>query len=215
MNVDPEEARERVGLGVTELRELGCHVLHRAMPLAQPHTCRTGALPDRSDRRGETVGGQCRRQQRRSGGDILARLVELSCIPLFKVSAAFASERAHGIGACVFGKEPQRRGGHLVIVAVHPGMTDLGQNVGPGRPAAPATSGTSQLAHLDGALLGKEVEVTADRGGRQAQTRGEGGRGERAMLRKRLPDPVTSPHAEAVRPVGGRVLTIGNESASD
>jgi hypothetical protein len=34
LDVNAEQARERVGLGVTELRELGCDVLHRTVPLA-------------------------------------------------------------------------------------------------------------------------------------------------------------------------------------
>ncbi|MDQ1482916.1 MAG: hypothetical protein QOF35_992, partial [Actinomycetota bacterium] len=37
LDVDPEQPRERIGLGVTELRKLGCDVLHRAVPLAQLH----------------------------------------------------------------------------------------------------------------------------------------------------------------------------------
>jgi hypothetical protein len=38
LDMDSEQARERIGLGVTELWELGCDVLHRAVPLAQLHS---------------------------------------------------------------------------------------------------------------------------------------------------------------------------------
>ena len=96
-------------------------------------------------------------------------------------------------------------------------MTGFGQDVCPGRPAAPATRSTSgsQLALLDGALFGEQVEVTADRPRRQAQTRAESGRGERAMLRDRLPDPVPGPRTQTVRPGVGPVRTVGNAVASD
>ena len=37
LDVDSEQPRERIGLGVTELWELCRDVLHRAVPLAQLH----------------------------------------------------------------------------------------------------------------------------------------------------------------------------------
>ena len=77
LDVDSEQARERVGLGVTELRELGRDVLHRAMPLAQLHAGQGRALPDRSGGGGESVGDQCRRQSVRASGDFITGSSEL------------------------------------------------------------------------------------------------------------------------------------------
>lgn len=66
-DVNPEQSRERVGLGITERRELGCDVLNRAMPLAQLHTGQGRACCDESGGSRETVGAQCRRQCLRGG----------------------------------------------------------------------------------------------------------------------------------------------------
>ena len=77
LDVNSEQARERVGLRVTELRELGCDVLHRAMPLAQLHTRQRCPLPDRSGGGGESVGDQCRRQSVRASGDFITGSSEL------------------------------------------------------------------------------------------------------------------------------------------
>ncbi len=72
LDVDSEQARERVGLGVTELRELGRDVLHRAMPLAQLHTGQGRALSNRSGGGGESVRDQCRRKCVRTDSDVIA-----------------------------------------------------------------------------------------------------------------------------------------------
>ncbi len=105
LDVDPEQARERGGLGGTECRELGCDVLHRAMPLAQMHTGQGRARFNWSGGSGETVYGQSRRQCLRAGTDVLARRRERRRIPRFELGAAFASERVHGIGTGMFGKK--------------------------------------------------------------------------------------------------------------
>ncbi len=217
LDVNSEQAREGVGLGVTELRELGCDVLHRAMPLAQLHTGQRRAHSHGSGGGGETVGGQCRCQCLRPGGDALARCGELRGIPLFELCDAFAGELANSICAGVLGKEPQRRGGHVVVVAVHAGVTGLGQDVCTGGPAASAAGSTSGggLVLLDGALIGEQVEVTADCGGRQSQARGEGDRGKRAILGDRLPDPVPGARLKTLRPMVGPVRKVGNSVVGD
>ncbi len=90
-------------------------------------------------------------------------------------------------------------------------MTSLGQDVCAGGPAttAPGPANTGGLARFDGALFGEQIKVTADRCGRQAQMRGEGGRGDRAILGYRLPDPVPGPRPKTVRTGVGPVRTIG------
>src|SRR5450759_2499489 len=52
--------------------------------------------------------------------------------------------------------------------------------VGSRGPSASATRIAGGLVLLDGAPLDEQVEVSTDRGGRQTQPAGEGGRGERA-----------------------------------
>ena len=215
LDVNAEQARERVGLGVTKRRELGCDVLNRAMPLAQLHTGQRRAHSDRSGRGRETIGSQCPRQGLRAGGNVLTRSGELRGIPRFELGNAPAGELAHGVGTGVFGQKAQRRGGHVVVVAVQAGVTGLGQDVCAGRPTTTGATSGGGLTLLDGALFGKQVEVTADRGGRQTQTRAEGGRGERAMLGDRLLDPVPGARAETVRFGVGPVRTLGNALVSD
>jgi len=171
LDMDSEQARERVGLGVTELRELCCDVLHRAMPLAQLHTGQGRALSNGSGGGGETVRDQCGRKRVRTDSDVIAGGGQLRGIALFELGAALAGELAHRVGAGVIGKKPQRRSRDVVVVTAHAGVTGRGQDVGAGGPAATATRTTSDggLALLDGTLLGKRVEVTADGGRCQAQ----------------------------------------------
>jgi hypothetical protein len=213
LDMNAEQARERVGLGVTERRERGCDVLDRAMSLAQLDTGQRRARSDGSGGRGETVAGQRRRQCVRARRDVIARGSELPDIARFKVGIPFAGELAHGIGAGLFGKKTQRRGGHVVVVAVHTQVTSLGQDVCPGRPAptapGPGPASDRRLALLDGTLLAEHVKVTADRCRRQAQTRGQRGRGDRAVLGDRLPDPVSGPRPKTLRSGIGPVHSVG------
>ena len=77
-------------------------------------------------------------------------------------------------------------------------MTRPGQNICAGGPTATAPTNGGGRAFLDGALFGEQVEVTADRCWRQAQTRGEGGRGDRAILGDCLPNPVSGPRSKTL-----------------
>ena len=169
--MDPEQARERVGLGVTELGELACDVLHGAVSLTQLHTGQGRALRDRPGGGSETVGGQRRRKGLSARGDVLAGGGELDRVALLQLGSALAGELAHRVGSGVLGKEPQGRRGNIVIVAVHAGVPSRGEDVCAGGPATTATASTSDgwLALLDGALLGERVQVSTDSSGRQAQ----------------------------------------------
>ncbi len=176
LDVNPEQARERVGLGVTELWELGSDMLHRAMPLAQLHAGHGCARSDRPRGRGETVDGQCCRQRLGARGDVITGFDDVNRVARFDLGASFLGEVAHGILTGVFSEEAQRRGGDVVAVAAHAGVTRLGQDVCPGGPTTTAAVPTSgcRLMFLDGALFGQEVEVTTDSCGSQPQTRCEG-----------------------------------------
>ena len=123
LDMDSEQARERVRLGVTELRELRCDVLHRAMPLAQLHSGQRRAPSNRSGGGGESVGDQCHCQSLRASGDLTSSRSERRGIPLLEPGDALAGEVANGIRTCMLCEEPQRRSGYVVVVAVHTGMT--------------------------------------------------------------------------------------------
>jgi hypothetical protein len=105
----------------------------------------------------------------------------------------------------------------VVVVAAQSCVTGLGQDVGAGGTAATAagSTGGGGLALLDGALFGEQVEVTADRCGRQAQARGKGDRGERAILGDRPPDPVPGARLKTVRAGVGTDRRVGDGIGSD
>jgi len=213
-NVNPEQSRERVGLNVTEHRELGCDMQNWAMPLTQLHSGHGQARPDRPYRRCETVIAQYRRQCLCAGAHIPTRRGQLCGIPSLELCAAFTSELAHGIRPGVFCEKAQRRGSHIGIVTIHPDMTGLGENIRPGRPATTTATRRGKLSFLDGALLGKQVEVASYCGGRQPQTRGEVGSGKRAILGEQLPDPVPSADLKTLRSGARPVRTPGSATLS-
>lgn len=210
LDMNSEHSREGVGLGVTELRELGRDVLDGAVPLAQLDPGQGGARSHGSGRGGESVGGQCGGKRLGSGHDILACPGELGGKPLLELGDAFAGELTHGIDSGTLGQEPQGRGGHVVVVAVQAGVTRLGQHVCAGGPAASATGSTGGggVMLLDGALVSEQVQMATDRGGCQPQAGGKGGRGERAVLGDRLPNPVPGARLKNVRRGGGPCCTV-------
>ncbi len=105
LDMDSEQARERVGLGVTELWELGCDVLNRAMSLAQLDAGQGSPLSDGSGGRREAIVDQCGCQRVGPCRDVAAGCGELDGIPLFELGAALAGELAHRIGAGVLGEK--------------------------------------------------------------------------------------------------------------
>jgi len=215
LNVDSEQPRERLCLGVTELWKLGRDVLHRAVSLAQLHSGQERARSHGSGGSGETIGTQCRCECHRSGSDTLLHRAELGGIPLLELGDALAGKLGNGICTGALCEEPQRRGGHVVVVAVHAEVTGLGQDVCAGGPSASATGGGGGLVLLDGALLDEQVEVTANGGGRQPQASGESGRGERAILGDYPPDPVPGARLENMRRGIGALCTVGDGEVGD
>src|SRR5664279_4059612 len=115
----------------------------------------------------------------------------------------------------MFSKESQRRGGHVVVVAVHADVTGLGQDVGSGGSSSSATGRCGWLVLLDGALLDEQVQVTAHRGRRQPQAAGQGGSGERAIRGDRLSDPVPGACLEHVRCGTGPCLLYTSDAADE
>ena len=107
LDVNSEQPRERVGLGVTELRELGRDVLNRAVSLTELNTSQGRACSDRSGGSRETVRDQRRRQCVRPGGDVIAGPGELRGVALLEFGAAFASELGHRLGTGMLSQEPQ------------------------------------------------------------------------------------------------------------
>ena len=217
LDVNSEQAREGVGLGVTELWKLGRHMLNRTMPLAQLNSGERRALSDRSRGCRKPVGGQCRRQCLGTCGDVLTSIDELYGIPLLELVVAFPGKLAHRILAGVLDKKTQRGDGDMVAVAAHAVMAGLGQDVGAGRTTATAAERTSRcgLMLLDRALFGEMVKVASDRGGSQSQTLGKGGCAERAQLGDGLSYPVQGARLKDVMAGFGPVSRGRDTVASD
>ena len=208
LDVDSEQARERIRLGITELWELGRDVLHRAMALAQLHSDQGRALTHGSGGGGVTVGSQLRCQYLGPGSDVVACCRKLFGAPLLEIGNPPTGELSDSLCAGVLGEESQRRGGHVVVVAAHADVTGLRQDVGTGGPATSSTTSIGRLVLFDVALLDEQVQVTADRGGRQPQTGGQGGCGNRAVLGDRPQDPVPGACLENVRREAGLLRTV-------
>ena len=213
--MDSEQARERVCLGVTELGELGCDVLHRAVALAQLDSGQRCALSHGAGGGGKTIGCQGGREHLGPRGDILVGGGELGGIPLLELGDALTGEGVHGLLAGLLCEEPQRRGGYVVVVAVHADVTGLGQDVRTSRTSPAPADGVGGFVLLDAALLDQQVEVAADRGRGQPQAGGEGCRSERAILGDRLPDPVPGARLKNVRRGLGTLRTIRNGVSAD
>jgi len=190
-------------------------VLHRAVTLAQLHSGQWGTRSHRPGGGGETIGGQCRRKDVRTRDDILPRGGESGGIPLLELGDALAGELADSLPACVRREEPQRRGGDVVVVTVHADVTGLRQDVGTSW-ATPASTGSAGGFVLhDRARLDQQVKVAANRGGRQPEAVRKGGRGERAVLGDRPPDPVPGARLKHVRRGAGPLRTVGNGVVGD
>ena len=198
LHANPQQLREHFSLGVTKCRKLGCDVLNRAMPLAQLNAGHGHVFSGGSDGRGETIGVEYSRQCLGAGGDVRARGRKLSGVSRLELCAVFAGELVDGIRTGVFREKAQRGSGQVGIVAFHPRMTDLGENVGAGRPPTATIASGGGFGFFDRAVFGEQVEVTADRRGRQPQARGEVCSGEGTILGDRLPDPV----------LGARLMTV-------
>ena len=215
LNVDSEQARERICLSVTELRKLGCDVLHRAVPLAELHSGQRCTSSHWSGGGGETVGGQCRCQHLGSGGDVPPCSCKPRGIHLLELCDALAGKLADSICTRMVGEVAQRRGGHVVIVTVQSEVTGLGQDVGARWSSAPTTASRGRLVFLDRAVVDEQVKVSAHSGWRQSQTGRQVGRGKRAILGDGLSDQVSRARLKNVWRGVGPLRTFGNGTVGD
>ena len=99
LDVYPEQAGERVGLGLAELGELPRDVLHGAVPLAQLRTEPRYAGRGRPDRGGVAVGGQGRGQGLRARRRGLAGRLDPRPVPALELADALLGEGADGVVA--------------------------------------------------------------------------------------------------------------------
>ena len=179
LDVNPEQAREGIRLGLAEGRELLCRVLHRAVPLAQLDA-RQRAGPDGTRGGGETVVGQQVDECLGPCGRIVAGGSQLSGIPLLDRRHPGAGEIGDGLGAGVLGEVVQDFHCERVVVRLERQVPRLRDDVGASGPT-PAPASANRLVLDDGSLLDERVEVATDGRRRQVKVSAELGSGDRAL----------------------------------
>lgn len=164
LDVHTEQARERVGLGVAEGRELSRDVLDGAVALAQLDPGQLTDAPadaDRACRRSETVGAQRLDEKVGPRGRVVTGLGEHGGIPLLEGVGALTGERRHGIWSHGLVQEAQRLDREDVVVGLERLVARLGHDEGTCGPATASWSRGGLVLH-DDPLLNERVEVTAD-----------------------------------------------------
>ena len=201
--MDAEQAREGVGLGVAERRELLGDVLDRAVALAELHPGKT-TCAHRAGGRGEPVPGQGRDEGVGAGRGVAAGGGEPRGIPGLEVGHPLAGEVGDGVGSDRALEVAQGVHGELVVVGRQRLVARIGDDEGPGRATA-APMGRAAGVVLDDrvlddrVLLGEGVEVAADRCRRQAQERAHLGCGDRSVLGDDRHHPLTGAVLEVLR----------------
>ena len=177
LDVPAEQPRERLGLGLAQLRELGGHVGHRAVVLAELVAGRRrlegGGVPVRAQRVGEGLDalvGRCG--------------VDADGVAVLDVARDHAGEVRHGGRTRDPGQLVQGLGGEPVVRLRERLAALDGERVDLGRTPAPALAGGAvrrPVARLDLAGGGQRVQVAPDGGGGEPEPLGQDGRGGRTV----------------------------------
>ena len=202
LHVHAEQPRERVGLGLAQLRELLGHVLDRAVPLAQLYAGRLASADGPGGRR-EPVPAERPDERLGPGTRVGADAGQLDGIPLLEPGDALASEGRHRLRPDGGVQEAQRLGGEQTVPGRQRVVTSRGDDPAPGR--APATAG--QVAHrvvlAHGALGGERVQVPAYRRRGKPEASSQLRRRHRTVEGDRSEDPL------AGAPLGRRGRLLG------
>ena len=179
LDVDTEQARERIRLGLAEGRELLCRVLHRAVPLAQLDA-RQRASADGTRGGGEAVAAQQVDERLGPCARVVADGSQLSGLPLLESRHPSAGEVGNGLGAGVLGEVVQDLDSERVVVRLERLVPRLRDDVGAcGTPAT--TTSARRLVLDDSPLLDERVEVATDGRRGQVHMPTELGSGDRAL----------------------------------
>src|SRR5689334_22260300 len=196
-----KQPAESLGLGLAELRELGRHVRHRAVVLAELR--RTFADPDRgrgARGRGVAVGGQRLGQRLDPAGQLSPG--HRRRVPALQVGHLPAGELGDRLRARRLGQETQRTAGQVVVGVLEGTAARVGDDKHLGRAApAPVPVGPGRPG-LDEALGQQVVQMAADGGGREPEPAAERGRGGRPELEDQPRD--LPPGGGTTGPAAGR-----------
>jgi len=186
-----EQAAERLGLCLAELRVLGGDVRHRAVVLAELLAAGLSAARGghRSGRRGVAVRGQ--RLGKRLDPACRWRGLDHRPVPALKLGDLAAGELGDRAWPGALGEESQRAGGQIVVGVLEGAPAGVGDREHPGRPATTAVAVNSGQPGLDHAVGQQMVKVTADRSRGQAKPGAQSGGGHRAVLQDQPGNPGT------------------------
>ena len=173
LDVHAEQARERVGFSVTELRKFPGGVLDRAVTLTELYAGQPGRVPlppvrrvrtDGAGRGGETVARQRGDEGVDPGGGVGPGGGQLDGIPLLERADAGLGEATDRVVAGLGGQEAQRLGREVVVVGLERLVAALAEDVGSGRGArGRGRVDGGHLALVDEPGVGEVLEVAPDR----------------------------------------------------
>ena len=173
LDVGAQQLRERLGLGLAQLRELRGHVGDRTVVLAK---LRADVLPktgcffsriqrtDLTGRRSVAFPAQRGREGLRADHRVARRGDRRAVRPDQLLDAAFG-EGAHGVFTGVLGEEADGGHGQVVVGVPEPGAAGLGQQEQLRRAAPPAGAAARRVPGLGLTVGEQRVEVPPDGGG--------------------------------------------------
>lgn len=187
LDVHTEQARERVGLGVAEGRELRRHVLDGTVALANLDTGQLGGttrdtatVTDGACGSSVTIGAQGLDEQVGPRGRVVTGLGQHGGIPLLEDSDALTGEFGHGVRSHGLVQVAQHLDREDVIVGIERPMARLGDDEG-ARGPAPASRSRGGLVLRYSPLPHEHVKMAANGGRRQLQLPTQLGGGDRPI----------------------------------
>ena len=189
LDVDVEQVRKSVGLGLAKLGELRRNVADWAMALAHLHA-RQAADADRSRGGREAITGQRRDQSLGPCLRLRACGTHVTGIPTLQLGGAPTGKARDGVAAGTLTQEAQRVDREVVIVGRERVMARRGDDPHAGRAAAtPRRRCTDRGIALDNRSLGCEgVQVPAHTSRGETQVSTERRSADRTTLRDRRED---------------------------
>ena len=198
-----DEPADHLGLGLTQLGELGGDVRHRAMVLAQlpagGDRRRAGSVSLAGQRLGQCLGpGQ--RVIRCAGGGTVHGIAAA----LLEPGHTLGGEPGDGFGSLAGGDMPERGQGQVVVGVRKAGSALLAQCVAAGRPSA-APVGLGRGVPFVHAPLGQQrVEVAAYSSRRHAEQGGKRRSSQWPALQQKAGYPIAGPDVDRPLRDGGR-----------
>lgn len=167
LDVHPKEARDGLGLGVTERGVLLGHPADRAVALAELDAGeRAGS--DGTGRGGIPVLGHRLDEGRGASAEVVS-IPQPGGVAGLEPGHPLTGERGDRLGPTRLLEVAEGLRGEALVVGRERGVTPLGDDVGAGRTPPPTGVRRGRVVRSDGRLLDERVEVATHGGGGQPQ----------------------------------------------